>query len=354
MATRLKDIAQDLDLSVVTVSKVLRNHPDIGEATRKRVLQRVKELNYQPNLPARSLVTGQTWTFGLVVPSLLHPFFAVIAKEITASIRKYGYSLLIASSDEDPEMEMLEIRQFLARRVDAIMVASCQRSATGMTRMGMQNTPCILIDRRLSGIEADFVGTDDVQVGELATTHLLEQGYRRIAHICGPDVSTSLGRMEGYKRALARRGLEPLPGHLVSVGASGDHRGQEGGYGAAMKLLEAPKRPDAIFCYNDPCAIGAMRAIFEMGLRVPRDVALVGCGDLPYSDSLRVPLSSIDQGGEAIGRYAAAVALKMAKKKQEQRKFKTELIPCRLVVRESSQPRARSHRDTQGASENRS
>lgn len=102
MAARLKDIANDLGLSVVTVSKVLRNHPDIGEETRKRVLKRMRELNYQPNLAARSLVTGRTWTLGLVVPDLLHPFFADIAKAISVEARKHGYSLLISSSDEDP------------------------------------------------------------------------------------------------------------------------------------------------------------------------------------------------------------------------------------------------------------
>src|SRR5579864_6974577 len=109
MAARLKDIARDLGLSVVTISKVLRDHPDIGEETRKRVLKRVKELNYQPNFAARSLITGQTWTIGLVVPDLLHPFFAQVAKAISAEIRRHGYSLMITSSEEDPELEQQEI-----------------------------------------------------------------------------------------------------------------------------------------------------------------------------------------------------------------------------------------------------
>jgi len=340
MTIRLKDIAQDLGLSVVTVSKVLRNHPDIGDATRKRVLQRAKELNYQPNLAARSLVAGRTWTLGLVVPDLLHPFFAVIAKAISAAIRRQGYSLLISSSDEDPELEMQEIRQLLARRVDVIMVASCQSAAESGERVGTQNTPCILIDRRLQGLDADFVGTNDVQVGELATTHLFEQGCRRIAHIRGPDVSTAAGRLEGYERAMARLGLKRLAGHVVPIGVSGDHRGAEGGHAAAVRLLATSPRPDGIFCFNDPCAIGAMRAVLEAGLRVPRDIALVGCGNFPYSDLLRVPLSSVDQGGEAIGRYAAGVALKLASKTARQRKAKAELIPARLVVRESSSRRS--------------
>lgn len=336
MAVRLKDIAQDLGLSIVTVSKVLRNHPDIGAATRKRVLERVKELNYQPNLTARSLVAGQTWTVGLVVPDLLHPFFAVIAKAISADIRRQGYSLFISSSDEDPELEIQEIQQLLARRVDVIMLASCLPSAQGLAVAGIRNTPCILIDRQLPGLDVDFVGSNDEQIGELATAHLIEQGCRRIAHICGPDVSTALGRLEGYKRALARRGLAPQPDHIAHVGDSGDHLGGEGGYKAAIRLLTASPRPDGIFCYNDPCATGAMRAVLEAGLRVPEDVALIGCGNIPYSDSLRVPLTSIDQGGEVIGRYAAAMALKLAAKKPIRRKANAELIPIQLVPRDSS------------------
>src|ERR1039457_5057430 len=128
MATRLKDIAQELGLSVVTVSKVLRDHPDIGDETRKRVLKRMQELNYQPNLTARALVTGRTWTLGLVVPDLLHPFFAEIAKAISVETRMRGYSLLISPSDEDPELEVQEIKLLLARRVDVIMIASAQWS----------------------------------------------------------------------------------------------------------------------------------------------------------------------------------------------------------------------------------
>ena len=126
MVARLKDIAEDLGLSVVTISKVLRNHPDIGEETRKRVLKRMKELNYQPNFAARSLITGRSWTIGLIVPDLLHPFFAQIAKEISVDVRKKGYNLFISSSDEDPVLEQEEIAQLLARRVDVMLIASAQ------------------------------------------------------------------------------------------------------------------------------------------------------------------------------------------------------------------------------------
>ncbi len=335
MAARLKDIAHDLGLSVVTVSKVLRNHPDISTETRNRVLKRMKEVNYQPNFAARSLITGQTWTIGLVVPDLLHPFFAQIAKAISTEVRKKGYSLFISSSDEEPELERQEIAQLVARRVDIMLIASTQWTIESFRQIEEQKIPFILLDRRFAGFEANFVGVDDRAVGVLATSHLFEQGCKRIAHIRGPEVTTAIGRMEGYKEVLASKNLMPLPGYIVSIGTSGDHKGERGGYEAAIKLLANKVRPDGIFCFNDPVALGTMRAILDAGLRIPEDIAVVGCGNVPYSDFLRVPLSSVDQGSKMIGKRAAALALKLAHTKSTVRP-KSELIAPHMVVRASS------------------
>jgi LacI family transcriptional regulator len=171
----------------------------------------------------------------------------------------------------------------------------------------------------------------------LATTQRLEQGCRRVAHIRGPEISTAIGRLQGYRRALASYKLDPLPGHIVSLGRSGDHHGVEGGYEAARSLLATSPPPDGIFCFNDPSAMGAMRAILEGGLRIPEDLAVIGCGNVSYSDFLRVPLSSVDQGSETIGKRAAALALKLAGKKRGQPEPKHELVEPYLVARASSQ-----------------
>lgn len=335
MVVRLKDIAQDLDLSVVTISKVLRNHPDIGEQTRKRVLRRMKELNYQPNLAARSLITGRTWTIGLVVPDLLHPFFAQIAQGISVEVRRKGYSLFISSSDEDPALEQEEISQLLARRVDVMLIASAQLSVESFRRIEEQKIPYILLDRHFPGFESNFVGVDDTAVGVLATTHLIEQGCKCIAHIRGPEISTAVGRLEGYQQALAAHRMAPHPGHIASIGPSGDHVGDKAGYSATVKLLANSRRPDGIFCFNDPVALGTMRAILDAGLRVPEDVAVVGCGNLSYSDFLRVPLSSVDQNSKMIGKNAATLALHLAQSKTAIRP-KNMLVAPHLVVRASS------------------
>src|SRR3984893_9544846 len=207
MTTRMKDIARDLGLSVVTVSKVLRDHPDIGEETRKRLLQRVKELDYQPNVLERSLVTGRSYLVGLVVPGLLHPFFAEVARALSTVIRGKGYSLIVSSSEEDPELERQEIRQLLARRLDALVIASSGTSSEQFQRMDLQSQPYVLIDREFPELEANFVGIDDTAAGRIATEHLLDIGCNCVAHIGGRENSTGIRRLEGYRQALHNRGI---------------------------------------------------------------------------------------------------------------------------------------------------
>lgn len=332
---RMKDIAMDMGLSTVTISKVLRGHSDISEETRKRVLKRMEELNYQPNLAARALITGRTWTIGLVVPDLLHPFFSRVAKAVSNSIRGQGYSLIITSSEEDPELERQEIEQLLARRVDVMLIASAQWTVESFREIEERKIPYILIDRRFTGLSANFVGVDDEEVGLLATNHLIDQGCERIAHIRGPETSTAAGRHEGYRRALVARQKEYDPQYVVSIGSSGDDRGEPGGYEATRKLLEMQPRPDGIFCHNDPAALGAMRAIVDAGLRIPEDIAVVGCGNLSYSDFLRVPLTSVDQNSAEIGKLAAELALNLVTAKIAPRP-RTELTSPTLIVRAST------------------
>lgn len=333
MPVRMKDIARELGISVVTVSKVLRNHPDIGEQTRARVLKRMKELKYQPNLAARSLSTGRTSTVGLVVPDLLHPFFAQIAAAVSTELRKQSYGLLISSSEDDPELEREEIEQLLARRVDVLLVASAQDSIESFRRIEEHKVPFVLLDRCFAGLNANFVGVDDEAAGRLATEHLIDQGCRRLAHIRGPEVSTAIGRLAGFRQALAAH--KRAPAAIVSIGTSGDHRGAPGGYSIGKQLLARKVRPDGIFCFNDPIAMGVMRAILEAGLRIPEDIAVVGCGNLSYSDFLRIPLSTIDQDSQQIGERAAAFALTLAASKRATRPRQIVIQP-RLIARESS------------------
>lgn len=332
----MKDIALELGLSAMTISKVLRNRPDVGQATRERVLARVRELDYHPNLAARSLVTGRTYLVGLVVPSLYHPFFAEIAKSLSDALKEEGYSLIVASSDEDPDLEEEEINQLLPRRLDTLIIASCRSTPDLFLRIERQRTPYILIDRILPGLSANFVGVDDEAVGLLATMHLIEIGCKTIAHIRGPETSPGKGRLEGYKNALAQAGLKITDDYIVSVPeGDGDTTSQRGAE-ATAHLLQLRPRPDGIFCFNDPLAIGAMHSILSAQLRIPDDVALIGCGNLHYGDSLRVPLSSIDQHIPDIAREAARIMLGILSSKTSP-KPETVVMQPELVVRQSTQ-----------------
>lgn len=334
MPVRMKDIARDLNVSVVTVSKVLRNHGDIGPATRARVLKRVKELGYQPNWAARSLATGRSYMLGLVVPTMIHPFFAEVAKGVSGKIRRKGYTLLISLSEENPGLEDREIEHLVARQVDALIIASAQSTVRSFRHIEARKVPYVLIDRKFSELNANYVGVDDAAIGALATEHLFEQGCRRIAHVRGPELSTGIGRLEGYQRVLARHGLEFNPAYVVP-GFLYDEGGESSGYTAMRKLLGVEPRPDGVFCFNDPIAAGVMKAIFEAGLRIPQDIALVGAGNIPWAGMLRVPLSSIDQGSLAIGEQAARLALRLIESKNLPRP-RTLTLPVKLMARAST------------------
>ncbi len=334
MTIRMKDIARDLGLSVVTVSKVLRDHPDIGEETRKRVLQRVKELDYEPNILARSLVTGRSYLIGLIVPGLIHPFFAEVAKALSKTIVAKGYSLIVSSSEEDPTLEAREIRHLLARRLDALVIASSGVDTELFRRMRSQSQPFVLIDRAFDGLEANFVGMDDVAAGRMATQHLIETGRHRIAHISGRENSTGIRRREGYLEALRTNKLPIQEDYIVSrdyVDTDSQRQGAE----AMRQLLERDPVPDAVFCHNDPMAIGAMNTILDAGLRIPEDIAVIGCGNLHYDEWLRVPLSSIDQRSHLIGQRAGEILLEMVEG-QEWPAPESVILEPALVVRAST------------------
>ena len=342
MAVRLKDIARDLGVSVMTVSKALRGAEDISEKTRQRVLKRMAELNYRPNMLARGLASGRTSIVGLVVPDLLHPFFAEFAKALNGVLRRRQYGLILASSEEDPAIEQEEIRTVLARGVDVLLIASCQTSLRGFYGVEDQRTPFILVDRNFPYLRASFVGTDDYRAGLLATRHLLATGRTRIAHIAGPELSPGIDRQRGYRAALTERNCAVPRGYLIA-NPRVEEVGESAGYRAMQQLLRRRQRPDAVFCYNDLTAIGAMEAVVEAGLSIPDDVAFVGCGNIRYSRYLRIPLSSIDQSTGQLGEQAGQLALDLI---QDRSRAPQQIcLEPRLVVRASSVAQKKSDCD---------
>ena len=333
MAIRLKDIARDLNVSIITVSKALRGNTDISEATRQRVLARMKELDYQPNMTARGLATGRSYIVGLIVPDLLNPFFAGLAKSLGAALRDQSYGLILASSENEPEVEKSEIRMMLARGVDALLIASCQEMLEGFMSVHNQATPFVLIDRPFPHLRANFVGTDDFSGGKLATEHLIKLGRRRLAYIGSPDLSPAADRFRGFRSALRENDIDMRENFVLPI-PNPERPLDNAGYEMMGTLLKRKSRPNGVFCHNDVVAIGAMKATLDEGLKVPRDIAFVGFDNVNYSKYLQIPLTSVDQSTKQLGETAAQLALDLIAKKVA--KPKTILLVPTLVVREST------------------
>lgn len=331
--TTMKRIARDLGVSITTVSKVLNNREDIGHATRARVLARVAELGYQPNAVARSLTLRRTHTLGIVIPDLMHSFFVEIVAGLESVASARGYGLLVCSSNENPAKERAEIDMLRQRQVDGMVLASVNASGNTdlLQRLPAQNIGLVMIDRDdHPAVKCDRVMTDDVAVGRLATSHLIDQGRTAIGHIAGPAITHARRRAEGYRLALKQHGARARPEWLVRGGfMEGD------GYRAMQALLAVRPRVDAVFAANDPSAIGAMKAVWEAGLRVPDDIAMVGTGDIALGDLLRVPLTTVGWSRDEQGKRAAELLLDRIGPDPSD-EFRSVVIEPRLIVRRSS------------------
>jgi LacI family transcriptional regulator len=305
MQVRLKDVAKALGLSVSTVNAILHDRPNFNEATRRRVLDKVKEMDYRPNWLARSLVTQKTQVCGVVVPNLSRSIFPAILEGIDEITQAAGYHLVVCSTGESPAREEQEIATLINKQVDGLIIASAREPGkNGKWKMLEEpRIPMVLVDREFAG--APFIGADHERIGLIATRHLIEQGYRNIAHLSRRNVVTGIGRCKGYVQALREAGMRVRRDFIV------DAQGESGGYEGAKRLLQLTPRPDAIFAAGDPIAIGAMQAIQEAGLRMPTDFGMIGVGRIQYTEYLRVPLSTVDQHSVEAGKTAATTLLRM-------------------------------------------
>jgi LacI family transcriptional regulator len=285
-------------------------------------------------LSKRSLaVENQIHLIGLIVPDLADTHFSDIARGVARVLRPRGYTVLLSDSDGDPAAERQAVEVLIGcPQVDGLIVASAQppEEAGGLFRLVQKHKPYVLTDRKFIGLDANFVGVDDEQIGETVAEHLIARGCRHIAHIMGPENSCGLERRNGYTAALARHGLKVCPGYVVRGGSN-----DTAGYRAMQELLSVNPRLDGVVCFNDAVAVGAVKAILEAGLEVPYDIEVVGAGNVHYSDILRVPLSTVHLNGELMGERAAALLLNAIESPgaaPEQ-----VLIPFELVARASSE-----------------
>ena len=326
MPVTLEDIARALNVSKMTVSRAINNHPEISRQTRARILATAQKMKYRPNQFARALTTNHSYLIGIVVPDLMHSYFAEICRGVETHARPAGYQNLICSTDEEARKEKDEIEALLSR-TDGLIVASAlpASEAKFYRRLLSEGANIVLIDRLLDGLRCSAVTTDDMQVGLLATEHLVKLGHRKIGHLRGPDVSTSLKRLEGYQQAIKKAGLKPL---IRDCGFT-----ESDGYDAMKKWIASGDLPPAIFASNDPAAIGAMTAMSDAGLKVPDDVAIVGAGSIHYGDMLRVPLTTVSWSKSEMGQAAASLLLELIDGKKKVRRVIT--VAPELLIRDS-------------------
>jgi LacI family transcriptional regulator len=266
----------------------------------------------------------------------MNPFFCEIAKGLSKSLRKEGYFVVISSSEEDPILEEQEIDNILARRVDALVVASCQLNSESFQRIRFGETPLIFVDRAFEGVYAHFVGCDDYATGRIAAEHLLSIKCKRIAHICEMQHSTGLRRLKGFLDTMKRSGVKVAPEYIVRA-LSADVDGRKHGAEGLKTLMSLRRPPDGVFCFNDVLATGVIGQAIRLGLRIPDDLAIVGCGNFLFDDLLQVPLTTVDQRSVEIGTRTGQLILDLiAEKLERPEKSRKIVLQPRLIRRAST------------------
>lgn len=332
ISVTMKRVAAELGVSVTTISKVLNNHADIGEATRHRVLAKVEELGYRRNAVARSLTLRRTHTLGVIVSDLMHSFFVEVVSAIEAALGSRGYGLLLCNLGEDPSKERWQLEMLLERQVDGVILASTNAQKNGdlLRSLQSQGKGLVLLDRDdHQGLRCHRVVTDDEKVGRLATSHLIGLGHERIAHLAGPRLVHARRRHRGYIASMRQANLTVEDRWVVEAGLV-----EHAGYEATKTLLAEAPEVTAIFAVNDPAAIGAMKAAWEMGRRVPDDLAVIGAGDIAHGDILRVPLTTVSWSREDLGREAARLIIDQIEAHPDG-PFHRVVVPPALCVRAS-------------------
>lgn len=301
---RLKEIAEAAGVSVMTVSKALRDKPDLAVATKARIRELANRMGYVPNISAQGLRSRQTHLFGLVISAATNPINARLLLALEEQAHELGYDLILGQTLNRAEREEAVLRRMIARRVDGIFLTPVYRMETEASiyeELRRRQIPVVVLGHRARFCESfTSVETDDISACAAATTHLVELGHRRIAFFAGPMVSpTAMERLEGYRRGLREAGL-PVDDRLVFNAGSTI----EEGAAAALQFLQERTGATAVQCTHDLVAIGAANALLEQGFRVPQDLSVVGFGNILTSEFFRVPLTTVRQPKLRLGTVA--------------------------------------------------
>jgi LacI family transcriptional regulator len=340
----IKDIARELGISPSTVSKALKEHPDISPATKKAVRELVIKWNYKPDPIALSLLSGQSKIIGVIVPEIVHYFFSTVISGIEDFAYGSGYHVMFCQSNETYLREVQAVQTLLSSRVDGILVsvAKVTRDFEHFRKIIDDRIPLVFFDRICDEIETDRVIVDDETGAYEAVKHLIKTGCRNIIHLSGPpDLNIGRDRKNGYIKALKDYNLPVLEENIINCDTSGE----------AVKvvpgLLNRKNKPDGIFAVNDLTAAEAMKIVKQGGYKVPEDISIVGFTSGMISDITDPSLTSVEQHGYIIGEEAVKLLIGRIERKKEM-PFQTKIIRTELVIKDSTRRNATIPDNTEG------
>lgn len=297
----LRDVAKSANVSVAVASRVLGKHGYVSEEKKLKVQAAAKKLGYAPNMLARSLKTANTFSLGIVIADITTNFFTLLVRGADDVARQNGYHCIVCNSDEDPEKEKVLLEELWNRKVDGIILCPTEKNVQQLRLMRRSGMPMVLVDRRIPQLDTVSITVDNRLGAFEGVTHLLEQGYRRIAVMKGlPDITSLEERYKGYLQALERAGVEHDP-QLERYGEFNAEVSQA----RAGELLDLKNRPDAFFICSEAMIVGTINAIQARGLRIPQDVGIVAFDDPLWAPILRPPLTTIRQPSYSVGTIAA-------------------------------------------------
>jgi LacI family transcriptional regulator len=300
-ATQL-DIAKKLNVTRITVSKALRNHPDISIDMKKRVLDVAEELGYVPNLIAQNLTSRKTFTLGVVIPDLENSFFAYSTDSIIDAASIKNYNVFVTVSRENQNNEKLNIQKLIGMRVDGLLVCISQKTNDPQifNHIKKLNIPLVFFDRWFEGLDFPYITFNDRYGAVAALDEIIKAGYSKIAHVAGySSVSIGNERCSGYKEALEKNGIEINTGWIIEGGFE-----VKDGYDAFMQLYQTKKMPEIILTVNDRAALGVYHAAKEVGLKIPEDIGIVAFGFNEIAQTFTPTLSVINQDPRHLGLTA--------------------------------------------------
>lgn len=326
----IHDVAEEAGVSVATVSHVINDTRYVSPELTKNVEDAMEKLGYRRNSVARSLKTQKTHTIGLIVSDISNPFFSELLRGVENVSTAESYSLIISNTDETIEKEELYLDVLQQKQVDGFIIAPTGKTDGKLKGLFNRDIPFVFVDRKIDNIAAPSVLSKNIAGSKKATSHLIEKDHTKIGVVSGLEsVTTTRERIKGYKESLSQHGIS-FNTCLVEKGNSQ----VQGGYEAAINLLEKDNSPTAIFSTNNLMTIGAMRAIKSKGIECPEEVALVGFDDFEWADIFEPTLTTVAQNPRKIGAKAANILFSLINGKQD---FDSEVrIATDLIIRDST------------------